>query len=158
MTDLLDHLHPAEVQWLQTYDDAVPAWLKEEAAKHKASPSQREVQVPRVLSDEELDSYAAPEAVMQTWLNAVKDHRGAFFDQVEYAVLKSRHRTDTLLRQVRAHIVLSHYEQPVATDALVRLCGSNPDLWHAVAKSLATDSDLEETFGQFIDRMNARPA
>ncbi|MEU8708599.1 hypothetical protein [Streptomyces sp. NPDC048565] len=100
----------------------MPAWLKEAAAQHKASPAQQQ-EVPRVLTDEELDSCEEPEAVMQSWLDAVKEHRGSFYDQVEYAVIRSRHRTDPLVRQVRAHIVLSHYEQPVAADALVRLCG-----------------------------------
>ncbi|SBV01791.1 MULTISPECIES: hypothetical protein [unclassified Streptomyces] len=159
VSDLLAHLHPAEIQWLRTYDDAVPAWLKDTAAQHKASPTQQQ-EVPRVLTDEELDSHEDPEAVMQSWLDAVKDHRGSFFDQVEYAVIRSRHRTEALVRQVRAHIVLSYHEQPVAADALVRLCGENPARWHAVAEALASRSPdrFDETFGQFIDRMTAQPA
>ncbi|MFD4862912.1 hypothetical protein [Streptomyces atratus] len=159
VSDLLDHLHPAEVQWLRTYDDAVPAWLKEAAVQHKASPAQQQ-EVPRVLTDEELDSCEDPEAVMQSWLDAVKNHRGSFFDQVEYAVIRSRHRTEPLVRQVRAHIVLSYFEQPVAADALVRMCGDDPARWHAVAEALTSRSQsrFEETFGQFIDRMNAQPA
>ncbi|WP_411084673.1 hypothetical protein [Streptomyces sp. cmx-18-6] len=159
--DLLDDLHPAEIQWLRTYDDAVPAWLKEAAVQHKASPAQQQREVPRLLTDEELDSCADPEAVMQSWLDAVREHRGSFFDQVEYAVIRSRHRTDGLVRQVRAHIVLSCYDQPVAADVLVRMCGDDPVRWNAVAEVLASQQSqdwYDETFGQFIDRMNDRPA
>ncbi|NEB39500.1 hypothetical protein G3I54_21685 [Streptomyces sp. SID14515] len=153
--DQLDHLHPAEIQWLRTYD-VVPAWLREAAVLHKASPAQQEQEVPRLLTDEELDSCTDPEAVMQSWLDAVKDHQGSFFHQVEYAVIRSRHRTDALVRQVRAHIVLSYYDQPVAADALVRMCGGDPDRWNAVAEELASRSQdgYDESFGQFIDRMD----
>ncbi|MGF1344523.1 hypothetical protein ACQSMD_31175 [Streptomyces flavovirens] len=158
--DLLAHLHPAEVQWLRTYDDAVPAWLKEAAVQHKASPAQQQQEVPRVLTDEELDACEDPESVMQSWLDAVREHRGSFYDQVEYAVIRSRHRTEPLVRQVRAHIVLSYYQQPVAADVLVRICGDDPARWHAVTEALGSQSldRFDETFGQFIDRMTAQPA
>ncbi|MFZ4269189.1 hypothetical protein [Streptomyces arboris] len=153
--DQLDHLHPSEIQWLRTYDE-VPAWLKEAAVLHKASPAQQEQEVPRLLTDEELDSCTDPEAVMQSWLDAVKDHQGSFFHQVEYAVIRSRHRTDALVRQVSAHIVLSYYDQPVAADALLRMCGDAPDRWNALADELASRSQggYDESFGQFIDRMD----
>lgn len=55
--------------------------------------------------------------MIQSWLDAVKEHRGSFFHRVKCAVVRSRHRTDPQVRQVRAHIVLSYYEQPVAADA-----------------------------------------
>lgn len=160
VSGLLDHLHPAEILWLRTYDDAVPAWLKKAAIEHKASPAQQQQEVPRILTDEELDSCKDPQAVIQSWLDAVKEHQGSFFDHVEYAVIRSRHRTEHLVRQVRAHIVLSYYDQPVAADALMRMCGDNPARWHAVAEALASqDLDrFDETFGQFIDRMTAQPA
>ncbi|MFC9759283.1 hypothetical protein [Streptomyces sp. NPDC056921] len=158
--DLLGHLHPAEIQWLRTYDDAVPAWLKEAAVQHKASPAQQQQEVPRVLTDEELDSCEDPQAEMQSWLDAVREHRGSFFDQVEYAVIRSRHRTEPLVLQVRAHIVLSYFEQPVAADVLVRMSGDGPARWHAVAEALGSKAldRFDETFGQFIDRMTAQPA
>lgn len=158
VSGLLAHLHPAEIRWLRAYDDAVPAWLKDAAAQHKPSPTQQQ-EVPRLLTDEELDSREDPEAVMQSWLDAVKEHRGSFFNQVEYAVLGSRHRTEALVRQVRAHIVLSYYEQPVAADVLVRVCGDDPARWHAVAEALGSKAlgRFDETFGQFIDRMAAQP-
>ncbi|MCX5434807.1 hypothetical protein OHU11_42280 (plasmid) [Streptomyces sp. NBC_00257] len=154
--DVLDQLNPVEVRWLTTYDDEVPAWLKEAAARHKASPTQPEV--PRVLTDEELDSCADPEAVMQTWLDAVKGDHGVYNHQIEYAILRSRHRTDTLVRQLTAPTVLSYYEHPVVADALMRLCGTDPDRWHAVAEALASKRDFDETFGDFLDRMSVPPA
>lgn len=154
--DVLDQLNPVEVRWLTTYDDEVPAWLKEAAARHKASPTQPEV--PRVLTDEELDSCADPEAVMQTWLDAVKGDHGVYNHQIEYAILRSRHRTDTLVRQLTAPTVLSYYEHPVVADALMRLCGTDPDRWHAVVEALASKRDFDETFGDFLDRMSVPPA
>lgn len=156
--DVLDQLNPVEVRWLTTYDDEVPDWLKEAAARHKASSTEPEV--PRVLTDEELDSCADPEAVMQTWLDAIKGDHGMYNHQVEYAILRSRHRTDTLVRQLAAHTVLSYYEHPVAADALMRLCGTDADHWRAVAEELASKSkkDLDETFGGFLDRMSLPPA
>ncbi|MEU2251497.1 hypothetical protein [Streptomyces sp. NPDC019224] len=160
VSGLLDHLHPTEILWLRTYDAAVPAWLKKAAVEHKASPAQQQQEVPRILTDEELDSCDNPQAVIQSWLDAVKEHRGSFYHQVEYAVIRSRHRTEDLVRQVRAHIVLSYYDQPVAADALMRMCGDDPARWHAVAEALASQDlgRFDETFGQFIDRMTSQPA
>ncbi|MEU8860444.1 hypothetical protein [Streptomyces umbrinus] len=43
-----------------------------------------------MLTDEELDDVDDPQAVMQGWLDTIKDHRGAFLNQVEYAILDSR--------------------------------------------------------------------
>ncbi|MFD3976268.1 hypothetical protein [Streptomyces cyaneofuscatus] len=160
--DQLGRLHLAEVEWLRTYDEAVPVWLKEAAVRHRPSPAQEEQEVPRLLTDEELDSCADPEAVMQSWLDAVREHQGSFFDQVEYAVIGSRHRTDALVRQVRAHIVLSYYDRPVAADVLVRVCGDDPVRWSVVVEALTSQSQsqvrFDESFGQFIDRMSDQPA
>ncbi|MFD8869927.1 hypothetical protein ACFV1F_37320 [Streptomyces sp. NPDC059590] len=154
VTGLLERLHPVEVQWLLTYDQEVPAWLQQAAAEHAAARPQWEV--PRILSDTELDTCADPQAVMQGWLDTISDHRGCFYDQVEYAILASRHRTDALVRQLPAPIVLSDYEDPVASEALLRTCRSDPARWQAMVEMLTTSRlDHSETFGQFIDRFNA---
>ncbi|MGW9370391.1 hypothetical protein ACWGVR_10290 [Streptomyces xanthophaeus] len=154
--EVLEELHSVEVRWLVA-DAAVPAWLKEAAARHAATISPEEADpVPRLLSDEELDGYDDPAAVLQTWLDAVKDHRGAFFDQVEYAVINSRHRTDDLVAQVRAHIVLSDYEHALASEAFFKLCGDNAQRWNVVIRILTREQrDFEETFGEFLGRLEA---
>ncbi|MFD8378951.1 hypothetical protein ACFV2X_10485 [Streptomyces sp. NPDC059679] len=154
VTGLLGRLHPVEVQWLLAYDKEVPAWLRQAATKHAASLPPWEV--PRILSDTELDTCADPQAVMQGWLDTIRNHSGCFYDQVEYAILASRHRTDALVRQLPADIVLSNYQVPVASEALLRTCGSDPTRWQTMAEMLATSRlDHSETFGQFIDRFHA---
>ncbi|MFG2298531.1 hypothetical protein [Streptomyces sp. NPDC048603] len=152
--EVLEDLHTVEVRWLVA-DDDVPTWLKEAAARHLATISpEKDDPVPRVLSDEELDEHDNPAAVMQTWLDAVRDHRGAFFDQVEYAIIKSRHRTDALVAQVRAHIVLSDFEQDLAAEAFFKLCGTDPQRWNVVTGILTRrQRDFEETFGEFLQRL-----
>ncbi|GAA2330096.1 hypothetical protein [Streptomyces cuspidosporus] len=154
VTGLLERLHPVEVQWLLTYDQEVPAWLQQAAAEHAAA--HRQWEVPRILSDTELDTYADPQSVMQGWLDATGDHRSCFYHQVEYAILASRHRTDVLVRQLPAPLVLSDYKDPVASEELLRTCGSDPGRWQAMVETLATSRlDYSETFGQFIDRFKA---
>ncbi|WP_151482072.1 hypothetical protein [Streptomyces albicerus] len=88
VTNLLEGLHPVEVQWLQAYEQHVPAWLRQAATDHAAAHPY--AGPPRVLTDEELDDVDDPQAVMQGWLDTIKDHRGAFLNQVEYAILDSR--------------------------------------------------------------------
>ncbi len=149
ITGELEQLHPIEVRWLITYEE-VPAWLRQAAGNYDDAHPYDEL--PRVVSDDELDTVADPEAVMQGWLDAVEDHKGSFMDQVEYAVLHSRHRTDALLRQLPAHTVLSCHQEPVAVEALLRVCGDDPQRWQAVLRDLTTRPQTAETFGQFLDR------
>ncbi len=153
ITGVLDQLHPVEVQWLSAYDE-VPAWLRQAAGAYaNAHPDD---DLPYVVSDDELDAVTDPEAVMQGWLDAIAQHQGAFFHQVEYAVLHSRHRTDALLRQLPANTVLSCHQEPVAVEALLRVCGDDADRWQAVLRDLTARPDSDETFGQFLDRHSAR--
>ncbi|MGW2330470.1 hypothetical protein ACWC5C_32590 [Streptomyces sp. NPDC001700] len=153
VTGLLGRLHPVEVQWLLTYEQEVPPWLRQAAAEHMADRPKWEV--PRVLSDTELDKCADPQALMQSWLDTIKDHRGCFHYQVEYAILASRHQTDALVRQLPAPIVLSHYEDPTAAETLLRTCGGDPVRWQAMVDVLAASRiDYSETFGQFMDRFH----
>ncbi|MGP4091732.1 hypothetical protein, partial [Streptomyces sp. KR55] len=150
ITNLLEGLHPVEVQWLLAYEQQVPAWLRQAAADHAAAHPY--AGPPRVLTDEELDDVDDPLAVMQGWLEAIKGHRGAFMYQVEYTILESRHCTDALLRQLPAHVVLGSKDQSAAADALLQLCGNDPARWQAIAETLSSPPDFEETLGQFLDR------
>jgi hypothetical protein len=57
-----------------------------------------------------------------------------------------------LLRQLPCDIVLSCYEQEVAEEAVLRLCGSDPERWLTMMQWLTTQPDSSETWGQFLDR------
>jgi hypothetical protein len=122
-----------EVQWLPAYEQKVPAWLRQVAAEHAAAHLYSGP--PRVLTDDELDAVDDPHTGIQSRLDTIKGHRGALMNQVEYAVLESRHLTDTLLRQLPAHVVLSSHNQSAAPDALIHLCGNDPIRWQAISKS-----------------------
>ncbi|MFD3870287.1 hypothetical protein [Streptomyces sp. NPDC058623] len=60
------------------------------------------------------------------------------------------------MAQIRAHIVLSDYEQALAADAFFKLCGDNPQRWNVVTGILTREQrDFEETFGEFLERLEA---
>ncbi|MFD5125712.1 hypothetical protein [Streptomyces sp. NPDC058385] len=149
-TGLLEHLHPVEVDWLLAHGEELPDHIVEAAADYQAMHFDREIV--RILSDDELDDLPDPQSVMQNWLDLLNGHRGAFNYQVEYTVLKSRHRTEHLLRQLPSDIVLSCYEQEVAQEAVLRLCASDPERWQTMMQWLTTQPDSSETWGQFLDR------
>jgi hypothetical protein len=152
--DCLDRLHGMEVRWLATYEKETPLWLVEAASRHTPTAAQAR-EVPRVMTDEELDGVDDPEAVLQGWLDAVKDHQLGFFHSVQFAVLSSRHCSDALIRQLDACNVLCHHDTPAASDALIRLCGTDPDRWDALARALAEPIELKGRFGEFLDRVAA---
>ncbi|MFI5888349.1 hypothetical protein [Streptomyces sp. NPDC051554] len=147
---LLGELHPVEVQWLLTYEQQVPVWLRQSAADHAATHPYPGP--PHVLSDEELDDVDDPHAVMQSWLDTIDGHQGAFMHQVEYAILESRHLTEALLHQLPAHVVISSQHQSAVGDALIRTCGNDPVRWQSIVDVLSSPPNCDESFGQFLDR------
>lgn len=77
-------------------------------------------------------------------------------DRLVYtAVLKSRHRTDALLRQLPARHVLFYARPEFGMPVLAELCGDSPLRWKALEQLLEDRLPEEQRFGQVADRITA---
>ncbi|MGX8910278.1 hypothetical protein ACR820_34575 [Streptomyces netropsis] len=150
VTTALASLHPAEVAWIRLHPDT-PLWCARAAAALPANPG---LGILRILTDSELDDHPDPANTLQTWLDARLCADTWVYDDICSAVLRSRHRTTALLRQLTARHVLTQGPPPMTAQLMLSTCGSNPSRWSALLDALESPLDEEATFGQLVDQIS----
>ncbi|MFV2179985.1 hypothetical protein, partial [Actinomadura sp. LOL_011] len=154
LTGVLPHLHPVEISWLLQHAN-LPARLRQATAVH--APSQPDDGVTQILTDDDLDAHPSPPRVLQSWLDASRVGRRSNYYDVERAILRSRHCTDALLRQLPADLVLDSGIPETAAPLLINLCGEQPERWTALLAALDRVDDTI-TFGDFLDALPSAEA
>ncbi|MEV4868627.1 hypothetical protein [Streptomyces syringium] len=149
VTAALTTLHPAELTWIRLYPDT-PLWCVRAAAAMPAMPDQGVI---HILTDTELDNHPDPASTLQSWLDARLWADTWLSDDICSAVLRSRHRTTAILRQLSARHVLTQGPPSIAAQLMLSACGDEPSRWSALLDAL--DAPLEEktTFGQLTDQI-----
>ncbi|MFE2295051.1 hypothetical protein [Streptomyces sp. NPDC059452] len=145
-------LHPAELAWIAEKAEG-PDWFLRAAA---AVPVEDEEDgVLRLLTDDELDRYPDPAAVLQSWLDSPALDETLSRSEIHRALIKSRHRTLDHLLQLPADEVLSDHEPGVALPILLDHCGRSGDRWAALATAMTFAYDEEKiTLGELLDSLD----
>ncbi|MFI9723301.1 hypothetical protein ACIHFE_27220 [Streptomyces sp. NPDC052396] len=149
MTDALTSLHPAELTWIRRFP-GTPVWYAQVAA---AMPVPEDQGVLRIVPDQELDAHPAPAVVLQSWLDTARSTNFWVRERLYSAVLRSRHRTESLLRQLPARHILTMGPPEVTAGLVLAFCGSDPVRWAALAEALNSPMGEARSFGEFLDRI-----
>ncbi|MEU2517063.1 hypothetical protein [Streptomyces syringium] len=150
VTTALTSLHPAELAWIRLCPDT-PLWCARAAA---ALPAPPDLGIVRILTDTELDALPDPASTLQSWLDARLRTDAWVYDDICSAVLRSRHRTPAILRQLSARHVLIQGPPPLAAQLLLKACGSDPSRWSTLFELLESPLEDETTFGQLTDQIS----
>lgn len=153
VTAALAALHPAELAWI-SHSPVTPLWCARAAAS---------VPVPDgsgilwILSDQELDTHPVPATILQSWLDGRHTMDSWARERLHSVVLRSRHCTDGLLRQLPAHQVLASDSPRTAARVILAFCGTSPARWMALVRVLDSRLDDAVTFGELLNRIARTP-
>ncbi|WP_338933155.1 hypothetical protein WEB32_34180 [Streptomyces netropsis] len=150
VTAALTALHPAELTWIRLCPDT-PLWCARAAA---ALPAPPDLGIVRILTDTELNAHPDPASTLQSWLDTRLCVDTWVYDDICSAVLRSRHRTPAILRQLSARHVLTQGPPPVAAQLMLKACGSDPSRWSTLLDQLESPLEDETTFGQLADQIS----
>ncbi|MFI9293705.1 hypothetical protein [Streptomyces gardneri] len=131
VTDALDGLHPAEPAWISEKADG-PDWFLDATAAVPADEGEDDG-VLRLISDDELDKYPDPAAVLQSCSPG-----------------------STPPPPARSS---PEAKPEIALKILLDRCGRNTDRWAALAAAMTFRYDEEKiTFGYLLDSLDSTPA